>query len=89
METHVTRIIRKLGIQVAAEDNRRVLAVVGDAQRALSELSMITRELAWQLRTLTRHVLRRWGAAADEALPDELQSWLDMAEKTSSEHLAA
>ncbi len=28
VESHVTRIIQKLGIHVAAEDNRRVLAVL-------------------------------------------------------------
>jgi DNA-binding NarL/FixJ family response regulator len=32
VESHVTRIIHKLGIQVAAEDNRRVLAVLAYLQ---------------------------------------------------------
>ena len=32
VESHVTRIIQKLGIQVAAEDNRRVLAVLAYLQ---------------------------------------------------------
>ena len=33
VESHVTRIIQKLGIHVAAEDNRRVLAVLAYLQR--------------------------------------------------------
>ena len=39
------------------------------------ELSLITRELAWQLRAVEREARRRWAATAGEKLPDSLAAW--------------
>jgi len=47
---------------------------------ARTELSLVTREAAWQLRSLARLARRRWHAGADEAVPDELQQWLEAAD---------
>nr|WP_315184002.1 HD domain-containing phosphohydrolase [uncultured Albidiferax sp.] len=44
------------------------------------ELSLITRELAWQLRAVEREARRRWAAAAHEKLPDSLAAWADKVE---------
>jgi len=44
---------------------------------ARAELSLVTREAAWQLRSLARLARRRWQLGPDETLPDELRQWLD------------
>ncbi|MCY7309041.1 MAG: hypothetical protein LH632_23520 [Rhodoferax sp.] len=44
---------------------------------AQAELSLVTREAAWQLRSLARLARRRWQLGPDETLPDELRQWLD------------
>jgi hypothetical protein len=72
------------------EQMRRLLADVGasaeqlaqldsDAhhdEELMSELSLIAQEMAWQLRTLSRNVGRRWASAGAEPLPPSLQEWL-------------
>jgi len=47
---------------------------------AQAELSLVTREAAWQLRSLARLARRRWKLAPDETLPDELRQWLNDAD---------
>lgn len=44
------------------------------------ELSLITREMAWQLRAVEREAGRRWAAAPGEALPAPLAQWIDKVE---------
>ena len=46
-----------------------------------AELTLLTHELAWQVRALQRHARRRWAVAPDEAYPPPLQAWLDAVEK--------
>lgn len=72
------------------EQMRRLLADVGasadqlaslgddaaDDTVLMSELSLIAQEMAWQLRTLTRNVGRRWAGAADEPIAASVQDWL-------------
>ncbi|KQP23045.1 HD-GYP domain-containing protein [Pseudorhodoferax sp. Leaf267] len=71
------------------EQMRRLLADVGasadqltqlgdgfDDEVLTSELSLVAQEMAWQLRTLTRQVGRRWAATPGEALPKALQDWV-------------
>lgn len=48
------------------------------------ELSLITHELAWQLRAAEREACRRWAAVADENLPDALAVWADKVEAVCS-----
>ena len=42
----------------------------------LTELTLLTREAVWQLRTLGRQARRRWQAHQDEPLPSTLAQWL-------------
>jgi hypothetical protein len=72
------------------EQMRRLLAEVGasaeqlaqldsdahDDEVLMSELSLIAQEVAWQLRTLTRNVGRRWTSAGADPLPPPLLDWL-------------
>ncbi|WP_295954880.1 HD domain-containing phosphohydrolase [Rhodoferax sp.] len=44
------------------------------------ELSLITRELAWQLRAVEREARRRWAATAGEKLPENLAVWANEVE---------
>jgi hypothetical protein len=48
-----------------------------------NELSLITHELAWQLRALEREARRRWSTSktADETLPDALLHWTTQMEE--------
>jgi hypothetical protein len=49
--------------------------VLGDALQR--EMTLLTREAGWQLRTLARQTRRRWNAGPGENFPDSLQTWLD------------
>ncbi len=82
--TQMRRILAETG---ASSEQLAQLGDAADDETLLAELSLITRELAWQLRTLTRQVLRRWAAAPDEPLPPPLDQWLQRAEKASHELL--
>ena len=69
---------------------QRVLAGVGAVPEQLKmlrselqdedlqcELSLLTREASWQLRTLAAQARRRWIVGPGEAFPATLQNWLD------------
>ena len=43
----------------------------------LTELTLLTREAVWQLRTLGSQARRRWQPQPDEKFPGPLQQWLD------------
>ena len=45
--------------------------------RLLDEMTLITREAGWQLRTAARQMRSRWRAAPGETYPAALQTWLD------------
>ena len=72
-----------------ADQIRRALAGVGAAPEQLAklgddllddavqiELTLMTHEAAWQLRTMARQARRRWAAQPDEAFPTPLAVWL-------------
>lgn len=68
--------MRRLLADVGASGDQ--LLMLGDDQDAelMSELSLITQEMAWQLRTLARNAVRRWAPAAGEPLPAALAAWV-------------
>lgn len=56
------------------------LAQLGDAihdESVQTELTLLTREASWQLRTLGREARRRWRNQPDETYPAAMQQWLD------------
>ena len=72
-----------------ADQIRRALAGVGAAPEQLAklgddllddavqiEMTLMTHEAAWQLRTMARQARRRWAAQPDEAFPTPLAVWL-------------
>lgn len=75
---HMRRIFAETGATVA---QLTLLSSLPSDDALNTELSLITRELAWQMRTLIRRVRRKWALAADEAYPEVLQSWLTQAEE--------
>ncbi|MFZ2219419.1 MAG: hypothetical protein WAV85_12185, partial [Rhodoferax sp.] len=42
----------------------------------LIEISLISREAAWQMRALARQALSHWSLTADEAYPPALIAWM-------------
>jgi hypothetical protein len=68
--------MRRLLADVGASGDQ--LLMLGDEQDPglMSELSLITQEMAWQLRTLARNASRRWAPAAGEELPTALAGWV-------------
>ena len=60
--------------QLQSLDSEAITGLLAD------ELSLITRELAWQLRAVEREAGRRWAAAPGEALPAPLAQWTDKVE---------
>jgi HD-GYP domain-containing protein (c-di-GMP phosphodiesterase class II) len=56
------------------------LALLGESvndEAIRTELTLLTREASWQLRTLGREARRRWRDAPDEDYPELLTQWLD------------
>ncbi|WP_326533876.1 HD-GYP domain-containing protein [Pseudorhodoferax sp.] len=72
--------MRRLLADVGASGDQ--LLMLGDDQDPdlMSELSLITQEMAWQLRTLARNASRRWAPAVGEELPTALVQWLEEVE---------
>lgn len=73
---------------------RRTLAGVGVAPQQLAqvgpdalddfiqaELSLLTKEAAWQLRSLARQTRRRWQLEPDDQYPETLQTWLEQVDE--------
>ncbi|KQP39012.1 hypothetical protein ASF44_11360 [Pseudorhodoferax sp. Leaf274] len=69
--------MRRLLADVGASGDQ--LLMLGDDKDPdlMSELSLITQEMGWQLRTLSRNASRRWAPAVGEELPALLSAWLD------------
>ncbi len=74
---HVAQIHRALANVGAAPEQLELLGneVLDDALQR--EMTLLTREAGWQLRTLARQTRRRWNAGPGENFPDSLQTWLD------------
>ncbi len=91
---------RRTGMALVADHGgklRRALAGVGAVPDQLAqlgeavhdesvriELTLLTREASWQLRTLGREARRRWRSGVDEIYPSALRSWLDQIEKLTA-----
>lgn len=90
---------RKGLVLVAAQlqQIQRALAQVGAApeqlaylgsdtldSQLLDEMTLITREAGWQLRTAARQMRSRWGAAPGDPYPPALQAWLDCVEAVTA-----
>ncbi len=81
-----------------ATQMRRVLAGVGAVPEQLdqlgsaalddnlqTELTLMTQEAIWQLRTLAREARRRWRAQAGEEFPPVFATWLDRVDNLVAE----
>ncbi len=77
-------------IAVQLQKTQRAMAEVGAAPEQLAylgsetldtnllnEMTLITREAGWQLRTAARQTRIRWRAVSGETYPTALQAWLD------------
>jgi hypothetical protein len=85
--------VRRDGLELVAvqlQKIQRALAQVGAAPKQLAylgsetfdphllnEMTLITREAAWQLRTAARQMRVRWRIAPGEPYPATLRAWLD------------
>ncbi|MDO8248429.1 MAG: HD domain-containing phosphohydrolase [Rhodoferax sp.] len=70
--------IQRALAQVGAAPNQ--LAYLGSEtldNNLLNEMTLITREAGWQLRTAARQTRSRWRAIPGETYPAALQAWLD------------
>jgi len=74
---HGGKIRRALAGVGAVPDQLAQLGEAAQDEAVLTELTLLTREASWQLRTLGREARRRWRAQADESYPAVLQQWLD------------
>lgn len=65
------------------------LAMLGEVDEGLrAELDLIVREMAWQLRTVTRQTRRRWRVADDAPRPAWVEQWLEQCEALCARHLS-
>ncbi|MEO7939569.1 MAG: HD domain-containing phosphohydrolase [Burkholderiaceae bacterium] len=74
---HAAKLRRSLAGVGAVPDQ---LAQLGESVRdeaVRTELTLLTREASWQLRTLGREARRRWREALDDAYPALLRQWLE------------
>ena len=74
---HVAQIHRALANVGAAPDQLALFGAEALDDALQREMTLLTREAGWQLRTLARQTRRRWKAEPGENFPDSLQSWLD------------
>ena len=72
--TRIHRTINESGVAPDQLENLDTDAITG---LLADELSLIIRELAWQLRAVEREARRRWAAIAHEKLPESLAVWAD------------
>ena len=77
MGGHVSQIQRALANVGAAPDQLALLGNEAQDDDLQREMTLLTREVGWQLRTLARQTRRRWNAEPGETFPDALQTWLD------------
>ena len=73
---HAGQLWRSLAGVGAVPDQLDQLGKDALDDTVLTELTLLTREAAWQLRTLGRQARRRWQAQQDEHLPSTLEQWL-------------
>jgi HD-GYP domain-containing protein (c-di-GMP phosphodiesterase class II) len=74
---HASKLLRSLADVGAVPDQLALLGESANDEAIRTELTLLTREARWQLRTLGREARSRWRATADEAYPDLLRQWLD------------
>ena len=81
MTVQVQKIQRALAQVGAAPDQLAYLGSDTLDNNLLNEMTLITREAGWQLRTAARQIRVRWRAVLDETYPVALQAWLDCVDK--------
>lgn len=65
------------------------LAMLGEVDEDLrAELDLIVREMAWQLRTVTRQTRRRWRVIDGAPRPAWVEQWLEQSEALCARHLS-
>jgi hypothetical protein len=75
------KIQRALAQVGAAPDQLAYLGSDTLDNNLLDEITLITREAGWQLRTAARQIRVRWRAGLGETYPASLQAWLDCVDK--------
>lgn len=74
---HGAKLRRSLAGVGAVPDQ---LSQLGDSvkdESVQTELTLLTREASWQMRTLARETRRRWREQPDDDFPATLRDWLD------------
>jgi HD-GYP domain-containing protein (c-di-GMP phosphodiesterase class II) len=74
---HASKLRRSLAGVGAVPDQLAQLGESANDEAVRTELTLLTREASWQLRTLGREARRRWRETPDEAYPALLRQWLD------------
>jgi HD-GYP domain-containing protein (c-di-GMP phosphodiesterase class II) len=77
MVTQIAQIERMLAGVGVAPDQLAQLGSEALDDELLLELTLLTREAGWQVRTLARQIRHRWRAKPGEHYPAPLQAWLD------------
>lgn len=85
MGERCARILRTVTESGVAPDQLQSLDADSITRLLVVKLSLITGELAWQLRAVEREARRRWAASADETLPDSLAAWADNVESVCAD----
>lgn len=70
----IERILAGVGV---APDQLAQLGSEALDDELLMEMTLLTREAGWQVRTLARQIRHRWQAGPGEPYPAALQAWLD------------
>ncbi|MEO8546194.1 MAG: HD domain-containing phosphohydrolase [Betaproteobacteria bacterium] len=74
---HAAKLRRSLAGVGAVPDQLAQLGESAKDEAVRTELTLLTREASWQLRTLGREARRRWREALDEGYPALLRQWLE------------
>jgi hypothetical protein len=88
VRAQAAKVLRMQADAGSSAEQLRMLDPAQIDERLQAELDLVVRELAWQLRNLTRGARQRWLKASREAPPTWLQRWLDEAELLCARHLS-
>lgn len=86
IHAQAAQVRRHMAEAGASASQLAMLGTLDDELRA--ELDLIVREMAWQLRTVTRQTRRRWHVIDAAPRPAWLDQWLEQAETLCARHLS-
>lgn len=88
VHAQAAQALRHMASAGASPTQLSMLGAEAGDEALRAELDLIAREMAWQLRAVTRQARRRWPALDGEPRPAWFEAWLREAEALCARHLS-